>query len=105
MCACVPVLNQTRGPGPAQTTPMTHLSAHRAHRLRMVRVFRVARTFHDLRIMLNGIMVSMRSLMWALVLLFFLGHLGPSRRQRAAPASLTGASMHALTVGVFTQAR
>ncbi len=32
MCACAPVLPQTGGPGPAQTTPMTHVSANGAHR-------------------------------------------------------------------------
>ncbi len=32
MCACAPVSPQTGGPGPAQTTPVTHISAKRAHR-------------------------------------------------------------------------
>ncbi len=32
MCACAPVLPETEGPGPAQTTPMTHVSANMAHR-------------------------------------------------------------------------
>ncbi len=33
MCACAPVLPWTRGPGPAQTTPMTYINrASRSHR-------------------------------------------------------------------------
>ncbi len=32
MCACAQVLPQTGGPGPIQTTPMTHISASRVHR-------------------------------------------------------------------------
>ena len=32
MRACAPVLPQTGGPGPTQTTPMTHISTNRAHR-------------------------------------------------------------------------
>ncbi len=32
MCACAPVLPKAGGPGPAQSTPMTHISANRAHR-------------------------------------------------------------------------
>ncbi len=32
MCACALVLPQTKGPGPAQATPMSHRSANEAHR-------------------------------------------------------------------------
>ncbi len=32
MCACAPALPQTGSPGPAQTTPMTHVSTNRAPR-------------------------------------------------------------------------
>eukprot|EP00439_Symbiodinium_sp_Y106_P076738 s2205_g15.t2 len=43
-----------------------------ARLLRILRVFRVVRYFTDLRVMVNGILVSSKTLVWALVLLFML---------------------------------
>ncbi|CAE7812138.1 Cacna1h [Symbiodinium sp. CCMP2592] len=43
-----------------------------ARLLRILRVFRVVRYFTDLRVMVNGILVSSKTLVWALLLLFML---------------------------------
>ncbi len=36
MCSCDPVLPSAGGPGPAQPTPMTHISANGTHRTQSV---------------------------------------------------------------------
>eukprot|EP00443_Scrippsiella_acuminata_P010070 CAMPEP_0115305348 /NCGR_PEP_ID=MMETSP0270-20121206/71975_1 /TAXON_ID=71861 /ORGANISM="Scrippsiella trochoidea, Strain CCMP3099" /LENGTH=269 /DNA_ID=CAMNT_0002723549 /DNA_START=89 /DNA_END=894 /DNA_ORIENTATION=+ len=53
---------------------MSSMRVIRVFRLiRIARIIRLARAFHDLRVMLNGIMISMKSLLSASLLLIIMG--------------------------------